>query len=335
MYWDSVKAANMQHNRSHGDFFTIDSTDGNYDNVDAYSWSTSITNPYQDYDDDDGNHRREENEIVSESTSFPTWGYWYWSKTWFSHAYYYNGWLWDGGAGTIEFWEALSNQWPIGDKYNTVVCCAGAYPFRSYPALPTPPGASAAPQASQSSLDEGGIPYAAAPLALERGYLVAAGREPGDVRLLADVSGGLNGYAHKAQALARATTASGPAQGVITFARPLQAGDVVRLEALGLVVRQIEAVSTLDGQGLRWTFGGDNERGVWERAQLAFADEGVTFVGVVSAEVTVPDRDVLDRVQGDRDVFLVDLSVEDYLRLHPSAQDVGINDLYWLLAGWD
>jgi hypothetical protein len=44
---------------------------------------------------------------------------------------------------------------------------------------------------------------------------------------------------------------------------------------------------------------------------------------------------LLGRLERSEDVYLVDLSVEDYSRNDPRIVDVSQTDVYWLLEGWD
>jgi len=122
---------------------------------------------------------------------------------------------------------------------------------------------------------------------------------------------------------------------VVTFSRPISWAKLAELRSRGLAVETIELVSQPDRSGLRWTIGGAFGPGVEDLVAEAATDAGVELLGIVSAEVIVPDAATLRNVQNDAAVFLVDLSVEDFMRNNPGIQDVSQNDVYWSLAGWD
>lgn len=87
--------------------------------------------------------------------------------------------------------------------------------------------------------------------------------------------------------------------------------------------------------GTRWTVG-DAYGGSLEPAMAAISAEyGVQFLGIVAAEVVVPDASVLRVIESQPEVWLVDLSIEQVGRSRADLDDIGQNDLYWRLAGWD
>ena len=65
-----------------------------------------------------------------------------------------------------------------------------------------------------------------------------------------------------------------------------------------------------------------------------FEETSTQMLGIVSATVEVASPDALAAVQGDPDVYLVDLAVEQAYRADHGRADVVMNDLYWQLAGW-
>lgn len=338
--WDSTKASNMRHNRSHGEYFTLDAQDA-HKNVSAYLISTTILSPYTDFDDDDpADSRNEEAEVVSESTSFPSSYVWY--DTWFrwSHSFVRNGsWTWDDDGGTIEFYENLSCQCWFGDKYNTALCCAAVTPFKTYPGWNPPSALSAMPEseveASEATVQTRDTRVGRPPeVAGGRPYTAAAGNDPNDVHLRAEMTGGVHAYAEEARALAASVIERGPSRGVLTFARPVGHEVVAQLEAAGAIVSEIEAVSDQNTDGLRWTYFGVNEPGIWDAIAADADEQGVSVLGIIAAQVEMPDAAVLDAIQSRADVFLVDLAIEDYAR-RAAGFDVNMNDVFWKLAGWD
>lgn len=285
--------------------------------------------------DDNSDYKDDEGEIVSESTSFPTAGTTYYTNTYWSHWYTANGpyWGYDSGGGTVEFDENLSStSCPIiCDKYDTH-CCNTNVNWnlnRSYPS--NPQGLTGEPaEPAFSSLEAiGNAPQEG------RSYQVAFGDTASEVTLRADLSQGLATYARNASVLAGETITGGSSDGVTTFSHPLTWDELSTLEAAGLDVREIELVSAPDNNGLRWTIFMQDGPDRAQQAEGIALDTGVELLGIVSANVTVPNRGTLVRVQNSRDVFLVDLSITDYRRHNPGVVDVGQNDVYWLLAGWE
>jgi hypothetical protein len=159
--------------------------------------------------------------------------------------------------------------------------------------------------------------------------------DPRDVDLHADLSAGLDAYSRAARGLAVATIRGGAATGIVTFARPFTWVELATIEGLGIEVHDVEAVTKPDAQGLRWTFFGGNEPGMEAHFRAAAAESGVEPLGIVAAVVTVPDAAALERLQRSANVYLVDLSISDYIRHNPDVTDVVQNDVYWNLAGWD
>ena len=339
LYWNSTKATNMRHAATHGYRFTFDTVDTSH-NLHGYDGWTGMPSPYLDFDDDNGDWRNEEIELVSESSSFPTAGSTYRVNAYFSHWWYYpgmpTGWYWDPDGGTIGFWESLSEQKCCGDKWNTSICCAEVTPSRSYPYKAAPSGACCSllidgpPIATIEGVTIGSTEEAAVP------YRVFAMDDPGEVFLEADLTAGLDSYALAARDVAVAALNAGPARSVVTFRRPISAEDVARLAAAGLVVDRIEAVSERDStDGTRLTYSALADATAWERIAAAFAEEEVGSLGVVAVEGMVPDVATLRQIQSDDAVFLVDLSVAHFAQRHPEIRDVGQDGLYWELAGWN
>lgn len=136
------------------------------------------------------------------------------------------------------------------------------------------------------------------------------------------------------RSLARTTSKLGPADGVVTFAYPLSWSEFLDFEALGVSVADLEFVTDPDADGLRVTYvmarSGANPGWVDEEASEANVD----VIGIVSANVTVPDLATLERLEASGYVYLVDLSIADFKRLNPGASDILQNDVYWSRAGW-
>lgn len=333
--FSTTAAANQRTNQGNGIYFTMDQHDLSH-NVEAYTYLTSMPNPYFDLDDDNGDARMDEGEIVSESTSFPTANLLYNSSIYWSHWYTTSaggGWAYDSGGGTIEFDENLSSRsCPIAcDKYDTHDAATTNQNWNlNEPYPPNPQGLSSEPvdPAPASSGPIGSGPPAG------RSYRVAFGDSASEVTLRADMSQGLATYARNARLLAAETIRGGGSDGVVTFNHPLSWDELATLEAAGLDVRQVELISEPDEDGLRWTIFMQNEPGRARRADGIALDAGVDLLGIVSVNVTVPNRGTLDRLQNNQDVYLVDLSITDYRRHNPGVMDIGQNDVYWLLAGW-
>lgn len=337
MSWTSFPAGYQRLNQTNGIFFTMDQHDLSH-NVEAYTYATSIPNPYFDTDDDNADYKNDEGEIVSESTTFPATGVTYTSSIYWSHWYTafppYFYWAYDQDGGTVEFDENLSmTSCPIvcdkydthGDNTNVNWNLNKAYPANAQ-------GQAAVESGDQSSALSRSAGKGPPP---GRSYRVAFGDDPSEVSLRADLSQGLATYARNARVLAEATIIGGAAEGVATFNYPLTWDELAKLEAAGLVVHGIEVITAPDRDHLRWTIFVENEP---DRAQLvdrAAIDEGVEVLGIVAAYVTVPNQGTLDRVQKSKAVYLVDLSITDYHRHNPGVIEVGQNDVYWLLAGWN
>lgn len=333
MSWVSLPAQNQRANQVNHIFFTMDQNDISH-NVEAYAFGGTIPDPYFDTDDDNGDYRSDEGEIVSERTTFPSAGVTYSATIYWSH--WYTGfsyfWAYDPDGGSVEFDENLSTMvcpFPC-DKYDTHGGTnVNWFLNKTYPANPqglvsVPNDAVSTPP---SAIGNGS--------AAGRSYEVTPGNSPSEVTLHADMSRGLASYARSAQLLAERTITGGSAEGVVTFSHPLSWDEFASVERAGLDVRQIELVSAPDKDGLRWTIFVPNEPGRIQMAEGIAADAGVEVLGIVSANAAVPNQDTLERVQGSNAVYLVDLSITDYRRLNPGVRDVGQNDVYWLLAGWN
>lgn len=157
----------------------------------------------------------------------------------------------------------------------------------------------------------------------------------GDVRLVADLSGGLDKYARQTRAAAISIATYGPAQGVVTFARPLSASSVETVQRMGVSLDKFEAISEPDEAGLRWTFIVERSPNWADVLEEMAQEAGVKLLGVIAANIDVPNVASLARVQANESVYLVDLSSEAFRRNNPEISDVGQNDVYWILAGWN
>lgn len=335
MYWDSTHAANQRTNQAKGIKFTIDQTDFNH-NVEAYLFGTTILNPYTDLDDDNGDQKDDEAEIVSESNSFPAANTWYYSSVRWSHSYtyYVNGnqvcCRYDPDGGHLEYFENLSTAGCpfVCDKWDTHCCNTSlASDTDTY----YPPNA----QFAASAPLESAVTKSLASLRVANGRpYTATLAADGDVHLSPQLGGGLISYARATRELARTTSKLGPADGVVTFAYPLTWSEFLAFEALGVSVLDLEFVTEPDADGLRVTYVmtrlGANPEWVDEEASEADVD----VMGIVSAKVTVPDLATLERLEASGYAYLVDLSIADYKRLNPGASDVLENDVYWSRAGW-
>lgn len=339
MSWSAYKAGQMRTNRSRGIYFTFDQNDLSH-NVDAYSIATNFPNPYRDFDDDNGNQKKEEAEVVSESTTFPTAGTAYsvsvyWSRSWWNN-FYPHAWGYDGDGGTVEFVENLSalSCWGC-DKYDTHCCNANLGMNRTYPAKARPASAAATEPVSETTADDGGTVTMSGVPEGRHYHATTGGGGPNDIHLHADLGRGHGDYARRAAGLAIAEARRGNAEGVITFARPVSWGEIEALAAMGLVVHDVEFVSEPDSTGSRWTFFLPNEPTAPENA-ASFAEEAeVDILGIVSATATVRDATVLNTISASGLVYLVDLSIAHFKRHNPGVDDVSQNDVYWEVAGWE
>jgi hypothetical protein len=256
--------------------------------------------------------------------------------------FYWSGiWQWDPSSGVMGFSEQLSAQlggddkWQVISTYspssrNNLRLGGASYGSKSAPAT-KPSGSTGACQYDGGPLfAESAEP---APDALSPGYdeVVADG---GDTHIVApDLSSGLDGYAADSRALGEFLTTSHFARGVATFSRPLAAEDLRDLEALGLTIHTIEAVSDPTPSGLRLTYGNEYGPNIWAEMDAAAEAEGTAMLGVVAAEVTVPAGGYAPLASHEA-VFLIDLAPEQVRRNAGNAVDVHLNDLYWQLAGW-
>lgn len=272
---------------------------------------------------------------MSESNSFPAANTQYYSSVRWSHSYthYVNGlhvccWY-DPDGGYIEFVENLSTAgcWFFCDKWDTHCCNIPLYLDRYYPSN-SQFAASAPPEAEPAAQDVASVRVAEG---RSYGAILTAG---GDVHLSAQLDEGLDSYARAARALARTAAEFGPADGVVTFAYPLSWNEFLAFEALGVLVQDVEFVTEPDADDLRVTYAmrrpGAEPGWVEEEASEAKVD----VMGIVSANVTVPDVATLGRLEASGYVYLVDLSIADFKRLNPGANDVVQNDVFWFRAGW-
>lgn len=223
-----------------------------------------------------------------------------------------------------------------GDKWNTVACCT-VLGTNNYPAKDPPAGlvAAASSDPAAASSDPAGANASPAAAALASSMSLVRSSDLGEIRVKPDLTHGLATYTRNAERLANSLSSTGPSDGVVTFARPIAISDVQRLTELGLQFDYLEAISVeLEEEPSRWTVfvpAGLNPEGL-------LGDEfdrlDVEMLGIISATVRVPDLAVLRAVRDDPAVFLVDLSLEQAQRLHPTESDIVMNDVYWQMAGW-
>jgi hypothetical protein len=330
--WNSTRASNLRHDASEGDYrFTMNADDisGNL-NANGQS-STTYRNPYYDKDDDDANLKYEEAEITAQDPTFPSSNHSYQANFRFSHSYFAFGeWRYDADGGTIQFDESLSQQlWWTGDLWDTTYCCASwdnqtSYPARSAGAVLT------ATTSGAGSLHTDARPATNAP----GDFAVNQTSDRGEALLVPNLARGLGAYRNETHSMGRELAESGPARGIITFDQPVGSAVLDRLARSGVHIESIEAVSELDARGDRWTFFSGNQPDAWDYFASAARDENVSLLGIVSLEATFGDEGSLEAAMDDDAVFLVDLSIEQYLRLHPGAKDVVMNDVFWNHAGW-
>lgn len=338
MTWSGAAAAGMQHMATHGNRFTHDVQDLNYNLNATGRWSTSLPNPYYDRDLSGGIYPKySEGEITSESASFPSANTSYSSRIEFSHWFWYCPprvscrWAWDPGGGNLAQTAQISRQlcpWPC-DKWDADPDLADRFMGNtSYPYLgQTSASTSFAPEPTPASAPLSGDQR-------ETPYVLVKQKEPGEVRVAPDLSSGLDHYRVQAHALADAVAAAGPSVGVITFARPVQDADLSDLRAIGIAIYSVEAVTAPD-DGLRWTYGAPYSPGVVDALSQAAASEGRTLLGVIAATVQLPSAREYRAAVADERVFLVDVAQEHARRNHPELTDVEQNDMYWILAGWE
>lgn len=358
MLWGSA-AYNMHHMATHGARFTVNMADLD-EHVSATDriW-TNLPAPY--FDRDLYGAKCTEAEITSESASFPTYGSYYFANFWFTHWFWIgSGWSWENAAGTIDYSEQISKQyWWTSDKWDTASpdwnpgSIAFMEPrFHDYPAKSRP---STNPSSSDDPCQyDGGplsVPAGTNAVAIDdleglgrnriaresqRGPIlsIAAGDQRGEVWVELPGKADLGTWARQANALARRMAASGATHATITFARPVAASDLADLASTGVAIHRIEAVSQPLANGTRATFIDRYYPDAFEVMNALAAEEGVGMLGVVAAEVTVPDRNAMNDVLSRPDVFSVDASGEYVLRTQPSVVDTNVSDVYWELAGW-
>lgn len=128
--------------------------------------------------------------------------------------------------------------------------------------------------------------------------------------------------------------ATGSARGMATFSRPLTWSEMTDLEALGATIHSVELVSEELEDGLRWTFIGPYSANTPQLMEALAPEDEITMLGVVAAEVTVPDAAALVRLTAEPSVLVIDLSPAYVGRLAADYEDILVNDLYWHLAGW-
>lgn len=200
----------------------------------------------------------------------------------------------------------------------------------SYPYAYAPPSAAAVEGGEggegAASLDEGLGDSVAT-------YTVEEGSSEDEVVVVPKMPDGLGAYRKAASGVATALVARGPARAIITFARPISIAELRDLQADGLHVETVEAVTT-DEHGPRWSIGGAAGPSLDKQIQASVDASGEKLLGIVAAQAIV-ERTSLKMVQTDERVALVDLSIEHYARGHKEARDIVMNDINWMLAGWN
>lgn len=336
--------------QTHGLRFTHDARDISSNlNATGSTW-TELPSPYYDKDDDNGDGKWEEAEVTAEASSFPTAGVWYGSVLY--HMRWWQPcswcWEWDSGGGRIQQAEQLSEQlWWTADKWDctpngewapcSVLISDFSYRWQQEPCCTSSSTAaidSSEPQPSTTvevALAEAGLaPDIAVPANVP--FSVSA-IDRLDYLITPDLSQGLNGYANAARELAEAVVATGSARGMATFSRPLAWSEVAALESLGTTLHSVELVSAEMESGVRRTFIGPYSASTPALVDKLAREDAITMLGVVAAEITVPDADVLARLTAEQSVFVIDLSPEYVRRLAADHEDILVNDLYWHFGG--
>jgi len=153
-----------------------------------------------------------------------------------------------------------------------------------------------------------------APEALAGGYDLLTGDEVGEVRVRADLSRGLEQFAQETRDLARALAGRGPATGMLTFARPVDATVLDELGEMGIGIHTVEAVSAEMPSGNRLTFGDTYGPEFWDVMSAVAVEEGADMLGITSAAVTVPNMGAYLRASSHDDIFVIDLTAEQVRR---------------------
>lgn len=122
------------------------------------------------------------------------------------------------------------------------------------------------------------------------------------------------------------------AQGIATFSRPISTEELAELERAGLQILFVEAIAT--GPGPRVTVGSSYSATLAEDLAGLVALQDATLDGVTSATVVVHSAGLYRELSQDARVYLIDLSIEAARRADPDV-DVVMNDLYWVLMGWE
>lgn len=354
MYWNSTRASNMRHVAGHGFRFTHDARDISSNlNATGSTW-TQLPSPYYDKDDDNGDRKWEEAEVTAEASSFPTAGVWY-----DSYLYHMRWWAscstcqpvnWDPDSGYIQQAEQLSEQlWWTSDKWDCTpngdyAPCSVLISQLWYRWQQKPSSFSSSTTAAISSSEpapSAGVGVTQDEVGFAPEIIVPAGVPFGvasidrrDYLITPDLSQGLEAYAASARALAADVVATGSARGMATFSRPLAWSEIADLEALGATIHSVELVSDEMGDGLRWTFIGPYSASTPALMEGLAPEDNIPMLGVVAAEITVPDAAALARLTAEPSVFVIDLSPAYVRRLAADYEDILVNDLYWHLAGW-
>ena len=309
-------------------YYTADSHDLSNNLHATGVYSTNMPNPYYDRDDDNGNFKFDEAEVTVENLSFPG------STTTEYYAFFeYShwapiprvGWVWDAGGGNIEHDAQLSvRSCGVCDKYDAAPLTPQVYGNIAYPSLSPPAGAAVV---SAESAPESSVIATAA----EPGHVTMRVDEDGELTLNPVLRDGLEAYKRLAVAQVKPLLARGPARGVVTFTKPISDADLASFGATGIQLVALKAIA--DGAHGLVTVGGPAEPGIVDRLVAMATDAGAIYMGVVAAEVVVPDQAAYTAGAAGEHTYLIDLSVEQVRRWRGNNVDVGMNDLYWYFAG--
>jgi hypothetical protein len=145
------------------------------------------------------------------------------------------------------------------------------------------------------------------------------------------LDGGLDAYRAKSRAACASVLRAGASRAVVTFRRPINSQELAAFALSGVQLVSIEAIGHKASRVI--TAGGPAETGAVARLVDMAKEDGAAFDGIVAAEVVVPTQQTFAAADADPRVYLVDLSVEIVRRWAGPSHEVGMNDLYWTLAG--
>lgn len=278
--------------------------------------------------------RRDEAEVTSTSSSFPVVGTWYTTNTRWSHSLDLGyTWAWDTGAGYIYSYEEISPYSPwLGDTYNRASGFTDGYAgYQYYPNKSAPSGV---PLSDCGSAMAGAGPVAAqeSGVASEDETL---GLRSAEALITSEASLSLHYYVAAAEQTSDAVATIGPSRGVVTFERPVEYETVLALIRSGVEVTSMEGVTTAAADGTHYSFFGVPEEAVMAAASGDAAAMNVTVDGITAVVVTVPSEAEYRVLKDHPDVYLVDLSITQFERDHPTVEGVVQDDVYWQLVGWD